>query len=420
MRELLLITANVGSLFDKKVDIRRAWIVNILKTIQENEAKLICIHMQETGGKDYKVYSKDVPGLVEELYRHLSTTYTHCCAFLDLDFDCIEEYTALGSIVFVHRSVAKSVRQYSFTQDVFAELGEVGITLRDTLANCQFVRKEKFPRQFWPTMRWGRKGYLHTRWLLNDRPIDFINIHLFHDESNLAIQENPNVYSENRKQALNFVLERYDEFRKNNGDSWMFAFGDFNFRLNPDSFLKKITNKTKRKEYECENGHYNAHKCSSDDSEPSLSSPGSLAHLHEPLRKNLSAIEFHTTADDTAAKHCKNGCLLRIEKKRFDYANQSRLIEEWKEYREDDCESRAFPPLKELDVCFPPTYPWSEDPHTYLQLMNTRAPAWCDRVLMNEEAWKVVSKDPNHLYTCLGVNVLMGDHKPVVLSFSTE
>lgn len=43
--------------------------------------------------------------------------------------------------------------------------------------------------------------------------------------------------------------------------------------------------------------------------------------------------------------------------------------------------------------------------------MNTRAPAWCDRVLMNQEAWNQVSKDPKHVYNSIGQKVCMGDHK---------
>jgi inositol-1,4,5-trisphosphate 5-phosphatase len=52
----------------------------------------------------------------------------------------------------------------------------------------EWARKEKFSRDFWPSFRWGRKGYLHTRWMLGKerRVVDLINIHLFHDESNLA------------------------------------------------------------------------------------------------------------------------------------------------------------------------------------------------------------------------------------------
>lgn len=40
---------------------------------------------------------------------------------------------------------------------------------------------------------------------------DLVNIHLFHDASNLvAWERSPSVYSETRQKALAFVLDRYD------------------------------------------------------------------------------------------------------------------------------------------------------------------------------------------------------------------
>lgn len=45
----------------------------------------------------------------------------------------------------------------------------------------------------------------------------------------------------------------------------------------------------------------------------------------------------------------------------------------WQGFREDDQEPNAFS-LKEARINFPPTYPWSEDPLDFGNLMNTRAP----------------------------------------------
>ena len=33
--------------------------------------------------------------------------------------------------------------------------------------------------------RWSRKGYMRTRWRIRGTVIDLVNIHLFHDASNL-------------------------------------------------------------------------------------------------------------------------------------------------------------------------------------------------------------------------------------------
>jgi len=110
--------------------------------------------------------------------------------------------------------------------------------------------------------------------------------------------------------------------------------------------------------------------------------------------------------------------VLRIEKKKFDYYDPMRLAADWSRYLEEDSEPRVFATLKEAAINFPPTYPWSEDPLRPNVLMSTRPPAWCDRILMNEIAWRWVSKDAQHFYDAVGRTVCMGDHKPVLLCFS--
>lgn len=73
------------------------------------------------------------------------------------------------------------------------------------------------------------------------RIIDLINIHLFHDESNLELTQNPLLYSENRKRALDYTIESYSTWQyqisPEKPDN-LFIFGDFNFRLRTDSFLR--------------------------------------------------------------------------------------------------------------------------------------------------------------------------------------
>lgn len=57
------------------------------------------------------------------------------------------------------------------------------------------------------------------------------------------------------------------------------------------------------------------------------------------------------------------------------------------------------------------SYPWSEDPNESESLMKTRAPAWCDRVLMNLRAFELVKRDKYAKYDSIGKDVCMGDHK---------
>jgi inositol-1,4,5-trisphosphate 5-phosphatase len=134
------------------------------------------------------------------------------------------------------------------------------------------------------------------------------------------------------------------------------------------------------------------------------------------LKRNLSAIEFRPKENRKKLLDDSN-IVLRIEKKRFDYVDAATFVTKWDQYRDDDTEPKEFN-LKEMQIKFPPTYPWSEDPLCSNCYMKTRAPAWCDRVLMNNEAFELVQKDTKSIYTCIGLNACMGDHKPVLLGFS--
>ncbi|GBP35645.1 Type I inositol 1,4,5-trisphosphate 5-phosphatase [Eumeta japonica] len=37
--------------------------------------------------------------------------------------------------------------------------------------------------------KWSRKGFLRTRWMIRGTAVEFVNIHLFHDASNLVAME---------------------------------------------------------------------------------------------------------------------------------------------------------------------------------------------------------------------------------------
>jgi len=239
--------------------------------------------------------------------------------------------------------------------------------------------------------------------------MDLANVHLFHDESNLAlIHENPSLYSDNRKRALDFVLERINQ--QNNGCSTpLFIFGDLNFRLNAPSFLNKLTEDSELTECnDITQSEINVELCGE---------PCGDAEFRpiDPLRRTVSAVEFRRSPCEFNTDDVVGDCVLRIEKKRFDYFNHKKLLSEWKQYLGDDRELLKFPTIFECPIRFPPTYPWSEDPEHSEVLLKTRAPAWTDRILMNSTAWQLVVDQ--HRYACIGRDACMGDHKPVMLAF---
>ncbi|TMS36960.1 hypothetical protein L596_004004 [Steinernema carpocapsae] len=428
MKDILLLTANVGSLFDHTGRIHKSWSESIVQTIRREDARFVAVHMQEVGGKNYQECSEQVQPLIEKLYSELSD-YTAALAILDLDFDLNDQYTALGSIFLVHNSALSLVEQYNFHVKKYQHLQDPHLNVfREHLSECPFLVKTKFPKHFWPAIKWGRKGYMHTRWRFNNIPLDLINVHLFHDESNLAlIHENPSLYSNNRKRALNYVLDQLKTFSNGEKPNAVFIFGDLNFRLDSPSFLNRLTG----------NGQTDAHH-QLEDPHGSVSGnrlTNSRYHLNgsdhasdensgnaDPLRRTVSAIEFRSSGNNESIMtgDAQQNCVLRIEKKLFDYFNHKKLLRDWRGYLEDDKEVHDFPSLKEIEINFPPTYPWSEDPDESEVLMKTRAPAWCDRVLMNDQAHRLVFGANSVLYDSIGKDTCMGDHKPVFLSFSVS
>lgn len=124
-----------------------------------------------------------------------------------------------------------------------------------TIDDVPLVEKHKFPLQYFPESRWSRKGYLRTRWKFSSEAIiDFVNIHLFHDASNLkSVESVPSIYVNYRKRALCYTLDRIGNKLTNNVASEAtdranrhepkpyFIFGDFNFRLDCKSVVKNLT-----------------------------------------------------------------------------------------------------------------------------------------------------------------------------------
>ena len=78
---------------------------------------------------------------------------------------------ALSSIFFVHDRQLLSTSQFNFASRSFVALRKEDARLEifTELNGCGEMRKEKFSRDFWPTLRWGRKGYLHAKWKMGGR-----------------------------------------------------------------------------------------------------------------------------------------------------------------------------------------------------------------------------------------------------------
>uniref|UniRef100_A0A3P8T459 inositol-polyphosphate 5-phosphatase n=1 Tax=Amphiprion percula TaxID=161767 RepID=A0A3P8T459_AMPPE len=387
LTDVLLVTANVGSLFDNVGEIQNEWLQELYKTIHSYKPQFIALHFQEVGGKDYMANM----GHAENFFWNIESSdemkdFDRVCIYVDNQFQAEDSFTALGSMYFIHKAL-KNVYQYDFeAKDFKAVSGQTKYV--GSLDGVATVEKEKFPKNFWPDFKWSRKGFMRTRWIIHNQGLDLVNVHLFHDASNLiACNSSPSIYSANRKNALRYVINRISDSRYT--PLPFFVFGDFNFRLDTLSLVQHL----------------------------------STATDVQTVKKDCSNEVEKIICEEKDNDH---KVLLQIEEKLFAYLHQAVFREDdGRALLKYDKEVAAFQDvIKEEDIKFPPSYPYSEEYTKPTQYMNTRCPAWCDRILMSHAAQDFIDRrddgEKSVVYNTVGPNVCMGDHKPVFLSFSLK
>ncbi|XP_063289801.1 inositol polyphosphate-5-phosphatase A isoform X1 [Pelobates fuscus] len=381
---ILLVTANVGTLFDDTENLQKNWLREFYQTVHSQKPQFLSLHCQEVGGKNYEASMSHVDKFVKDLLSSdAMKEYNRARVYLDENYKSQENFTALGSFYFLHESL-KNVCQYDFKAKKYRKVTGKEI-YSDTLESTPMLEKEKFPQEFFPESKSSRKGFIRTRWCITDCAFDLVNIHLFHDASNLvAWESSPSTYSGIRQKALSYVLNSITDHRYEKVP--YFVFGDFNFRLDLKSVVETLCAKT------------------------------TMRTVHATDTNAVDKLIFCESENDRKV-------VLQIEKKLFDYFNQEVFRDNnGTALLEFDKELSVFKDrLYELDITFPPSYPYSEDSSQGKQYMNTRCPSWCDRILMSHTAKELLLKSENDerivLYDSIGPNICMGDHKPVFLSF---
>ncbi|XP_033220614.1 uncharacterized protein LOC117175142 isoform X2 [Belonocnema kinseyi] len=374
---VILVTANVGSIFEEPSVMLKIWTEEFLSTISRLDPKFIALHCQEVGGKNYEQSMRHVEDFVRLLMSSEELRlFDKVRVFLDEDFSSAEHFTALGNFYFVHDSV-KDVLLWDFKECTFIPVHGKEVHSGNIEA-VTTKEKSKFPQDFFPECKWSRKGFLRTRWSISGTIFDLINIHLFHDASNfIAMETFPSVYSKTRRRALEHTLDRFHNDQYPNAP--YFLFGDFNFRTDTFGVIKKLTEDTQ---------------------ESQMSTKGSISKL-----------QFRNKDDDL---------ILTLGKKEFaHHEHQNLFIENGGQWlREYDKELEDFNErLLEFPIKFVPSYPFEEDVQEGTNYMQTRVPAWCDRVLFSPAAKLLVQDIHSNAfeYGIIGPTTCMGDHKPVYL-----
>ncbi|XP_048834435.1 inositol polyphosphate-5-phosphatase A [Brienomyrus brachyistius] len=385
--DALLVTANVGSLFDNLGEIESEWLREFFTTIHTYRPRFVALHFQEVGGKEYMSNMSHTENFIWKIESSEEMRdFDRVCIYVDSNFKAVDSFTALGSMYFVHKTL-KNIYQYDFNAKEFKAVSGRNRFV-GSLDGVTMIEKEKFPKNFWPDFKWSRKGYMRSRWIIHNQGLDLVNVHLFHDASNLiACNSSPSIYSANRRNALRYVIDRISDSSYTSLP--FFLFGDFNFRLDTLSLVQALARS---------------------------------AEVQTVKKDSSNEVEKIICED----KDDDHRVLLHIETKQFAYLHQAVFREDnGRELLKYDKEVMAFHDvLTEEDITFPPSYPYSEEYTKPTQYMNTRCPSWCDRILMSHTARDIMHREDGSemgiVYNTLGPTVCMGDHKPVFLFFTLK
>ncbi|XP_030081603.1 inositol polyphosphate-5-phosphatase A isoform X2 [Drosophila hydei] len=375
--KILLVTANVGSLFEDPQRLLTIWLEEFIGNVTKISPRFLALHLQEVGGKTYENSMGNVQEFIRRLCEEMAKTeFIFVRIYMDEDFKSAEHFTALGNIYFGHKDIS-TLRIWNFLYHCWDD-NKLDNDTHIFCGNIETVptkEKAKFPQHFFPECKWSRKGFMRTRWEINGTAIDLVNIHLFHDASNLAACEDfPSVYCKTRRRALIHTIERFHLDDKN-GSVPFFLFGDFNFRCDTAGVVKELT-------------------------------ANLTAHRLQSVKNESTKINYRNSDGNN---------ILTVGKKEFSHADhQLKFKELWlKEF------DKELAPLTELLVEYPinfiPSYPFEEDPEMPTDYMSTRCPSWCDRILMSPQVKDIIESD-EWKYDMIGESVCMGDHKPIYLT----
>ncbi|CAG4970705.1 unnamed protein product [Colias eurytheme] len=342
---LLLVTANVGSIFEDPSVMLPIWTSEFLQAVSRMDPKFIALHLQEVGGKAYEKSMQYVKDFVQRLCDCPELRlFDKIRIYLDEDFSSPEKFTALGNMYFAHTSLT-DLKVWDFEKRNYVEASGREVN-SGNIEKVTTKEKVKFPQHFFPECKWSRKGFMRTRWSIRGTAVEFVNIHLFHDASNLlALEPFPSVYCRSRRRALRHTLRH---LHSDVNAAPYFIFGDFNFRTDTGAVVKKVTEDLQ------------------------------ASRVQNGANVDSSKLQYRSKNDDRT--------ILTIGKKEFAHVDHQKIFRESWLLKYDRELEALRPHLYEFPVKFPPSYPFEEDVHLPTHYMKTRCPAWCDRILLSQSA----------------------------------
>ncbi len=211
---LLVVSANVGYLGSGHVLVSR--VAHIERLVEARRPSFVALHFQEVGGD-----AKD-PACIEELRAALAASPVlaqFAQTGLLCNTDVTGAFTALGSAYYVRHSEAPSVRVLDRRLDELVPLSALQ-------GECEATRHLSFAKT--AQLAGSRKGYLMVSFVVAGHRLEFVNVHLPADLSNVvAAAAVPSEYAGVRAECLEASLSGCAIGR----DTKAVLAGDFNFRL---------------------------------------------------------------------------------------------------------------------------------------------------------------------------------------------
>ena len=248
---VLLITQNAAGLFEDLAANVPPWVKALAALVRRKEADFVTLHMQEIGGTAYKkgLGVAAAAEVVKALVAEFGGEYWDSGLLLNADVD--NDFSALGSIYLVRRTRLAEVKVWQMEGGGgWTALGEESLTAPEPFALPRRIcRHARFTDDAFPVIAsWSRKGYLHTRWLVGGTPLELVNVHLFHEDSNLtslkraAEHSGLSPFAHHRIAALRDIVLGGVRRSAAAGEpaGGVFLFGDFNFRLDQRKVIAHV------------------------------------------------------------------------------------------------------------------------------------------------------------------------------------
>lgn len=326
---------------NKELTIRSSEAEGIPEATHHFLPDIIVIHFQEIGGKGRCLPVNRALGslLATELLPEAGWN-----SGLLMDDEDPKRFTALGTIIFVSQRLCPITSMLSMPHKTFVAVQDDPCTYGGSATNV--FKAARFSRA-----RNSRKGFLLTCLRVGETSMSFCNCHLYHDESNEdATIQSPSAYFNKRREGFLEMVSECLKIVKSTDP--LFIFGDLNSRLDGKSLLEYVK------------------KVHQMDVVPSAKTLKCPVGFWELFRNRKTASEIRARFDIEpqllmdAAEECEGLHLGEIPVR---FTATFKLV--------------GFNDESEKQL---PTPPRDFSPF--------RIPAWCDRILFNPAALKLLSK----------------------------